>query len=336
MVERNDFDLITTWYGTFLCRDGAVLERYLVPTAREAIAERMTLRREGRVTLEEKAACAAHPGATVRSPDRRLEPLGVRVARVRWPELSAEALGFDTAAYHDLLLEKAIEDLDRSWDPALPLPEAFRALQDLESMANLLEERLEEWMATDRDPETSETPERRPGALALTASRENVRALVTAADSAHRALETALDAATEEKAPNLTSLLGPRLAAQLIAHAGGLERLARLPASTIQVLGAEKAFFEHLRRRAPPPRHGLLFLHPSIHGAPRSLRGKLARALAGKAAIAARLDREGTALRPDLKEAFEKRAAEVRQRAPPRRARGGRAEPDRGNSTSVR
>ncbi|MCI4345537.1 MAG: C/D box methylation guide ribonucleoprotein complex aNOP56 subunit, partial [Thermoplasmata archaeon] len=88
-------------------------------------------------------------------------------------------------------------------------------------------------------------------------------------------------------------------------------RLARLPASTGQVLGAEKAFFEHLRGRAPPPRHGLLFLHPKLHSAPRAQRGRLARALAGKVAIAARLDRGGAAVRPELKRAFEKRAEAI-------------------------
>ncbi|MCI4340676.1 MAG: ATP-binding protein, partial [Thermoplasmata archaeon] len=111
---------------------------------------------------------------------------------------------------------------------------------------------------------------------------------------------------------NISALLGPLLAARMLAQAGGLDRLARLPASTIQVLGAEKAFFEHLRGRAPPPRHGLLFLHPSIQGAPRRLRGKLARALAGKVAIAARIDREGGALRPELGASYDARAKAVK------------------------
>src|SRR5208283_3772568 len=91
--------------------------------------------------------------------------------------------------------------------------------------------------------------------------------------------ETSVSEALPRRAPNVSALLGPLLAARMLAQAGGLDRLARLPASTIQVLGAEKAFFEHLRGRAPPPKHGLLFLHPSIQGAPRRLRGKLARAL---------------------------------------------------------
>ncbi|MCI4348150.1 MAG: hypothetical protein L3J97_05995, partial [Thermoplasmata archaeon] len=90
-----------------------------------------------------------------------------------------------------------------------------------------------------------------------------------------------------------------------------------------QVLGAERAFFEHLRGRAPPPRHGLLFLHPDIQSASRRARGKLARALAGKVAIAARLDREGRPLRPDLVNSFKHRTEEVRSLGP-RRGPGAR------------
>jgi nucleolar protein 56 len=133
-------------------------------------------------------------------------------------------------------------------------------------------------------------------------------------------MESALTEAMPERAPNLTALLGPLLAARLISQAGSLQRLSELPASTIQVLGAERAFFEHLRGRAPPPRHGLLFLHPKLHSAPRLERGRLARALAGKVAIAARLDRAGRPLDPRLLAAFEGRATELDERRARRRS----------------
>ncbi len=90
--------------------------------------------------------------------------------------------------------------------------------------------------------------------------------------------------------PNLAYLVGPNLAARLLSHAGGLDKLAEMPASTIQVLGAEKALFAHLRRKVRPPKHGIIFLHPLVKNAPRQLRGKVARALATKIAIAARVD----------------------------------------------
>ena len=80
------------------------------------------------------------------------------------------------------------------------------------------------------------------------------------------------------------------------------------------VLGAERAFFEHLRGRAPPPRHGLLFLHPAIQSAPRGERGKLARALAGKVSIAARLDVAGAPIHPELAQAFDARRSVLKAR----------------------
>ena len=91
-------------------------------------------------------------------------------------------------------------------------------------------------------------------------------------------------------APNIRAVVGGTIGARLISKARGLEELARLPASTIQVLGAEKALFRALRTNARPPKHGLIYQHPEVRGAPRKLRGKIARSLSGKIAIAARVD----------------------------------------------
>src|SRR4029453_7365969 len=77
---------------------------------------------------------------------------------------------------------------------------------------------------------------------------------------------------------------------RLISKAGSLRRLAFSSASTIQILGAEKALFRALKSGARPPKHGLLFQHPMVHSAPKWQRGKIARAVASKVAIAARID----------------------------------------------
>jgi nucleolar protein 56 len=94
----------------------------------------------------------------------------------------------------------------------------------------------------------------------------------------------------EEIAANVAYLAGPVLGAKLIQKAGSLRRMAMMPSSTIQVLGAEKAMFRALKTDAKPPKHGLLFQHPYVHGAPRGRRGNRARSLAAKIAIAARAD----------------------------------------------
>jgi nucleolar protein 56 len=113
-------------------------------------------------------------------------------------------------------------------------------------------------------------------------------------------------------APNTTDVAGATIGARLIAKAGGLDRLARLPASTIQVLGAEKALFRALRTGARPPKHGILFQHDAVHMAPKWQRGKIARALANKIAIAARVDYYRGEKEGGLTSTLEKRLDEIR------------------------
>ncbi|MGC8816360.1 MAG: C/D box methylation guide ribonucleoprotein complex aNOP56 subunit [Candidatus Hadarchaeum sp.] len=99
-----------------------------------------------------------------------------------------------------------------------------------------------------------------------------------------------IDGLMAQIAPNLRAVVGSAIGARLIAIAGGLQELSRMPASTIQVLGAEKALFRALKRKGSPPKHGVIFQYPEVRGSPKKLRGKIARALAGKVAIAARVD----------------------------------------------
>jgi nucleolar protein 56 len=109
--------------------------------------------------------------------------------------------------------------------------------------------------------------------------------------------------------------------------------LAKLPASTIQVLGAEKALFRSIRTGARPPKHGIIFQHPSIHQAPPWQRGKIARAFAGKIAIAARMDAyTGVERSAKLKSDLSERIAEIRERYKKPRPK----EPFRGSSRRKR
>lgn len=113
---------------------------------------------------------------------------------------------------------------------------------------------------------------------------------VIAQSDLRRVLADHIEVAMETVAPNVKELLTASVGARIIAKAGSLARLATLPASTIQVLGAEKALFRALKTGARPPKHGILFQHPLIHSAPKWQRGKIARAIASKVAIAARID----------------------------------------------
>jgi len=103
-------------------------------------------------------------------------------------------------------------------------------------------------------------------------------------------LEAHITSVSREVAPNLSEVAGPVLAAKLIEKAGGLRRLAMMPSSTVQLLGAEKALFRAKKTGSRPPKHGLVFQHPYVHSKPRKLRGRSARVLASKLSIAARAD----------------------------------------------
>jgi nucleolar protein 56 len=132
-----------------------------------------------------------------------------------------------------------------------------------------------------------------------------------------------IDDAMKDVAPNIRELTGSLLGARLIALAGSLMKLALMPASTIQVLGAEKALFRALRGKGKPPKHGVIFQHPEIFRSPRWQRGKIARALAAKLAIAAKADAfTGNFIAPRLKEEFMRRVQEVKTiyaKPPPRK-----------------
>ncbi|MEK6827774.1 MAG: hypothetical protein AABX78_00330 [Nanoarchaeota archaeon] len=94
----------------------------------------------------------------------------------------------------------------------------------------------------------------------------------------------------DELCPNTKAVCGVLVGAKLIEHAGSLKKLSEMPASTIQILGAEKALFRHMKTGAKPPRHGIIVHHPLIAKAPDRMHGKIARTLADKIAIASKVD----------------------------------------------
>merc|ERR1712228_362056 len=94
-------------------------------------------------------------------------------------------------------------------------------------------------------------------------------------------------------APNLATLIGDVVGARLVAHAGSLMNLAKAPASTVQILGAEKALFRALKNKSDTPKYGLIY-HASLVGqASAKDKGKISRVLAAKTALAVRMDALG-------------------------------------------
>ena len=156
-----------------------------------------------------------------------------------------------------------------------------------------------------------------------------------------RNLEEHVKHEMEAVAPNLSAILGTAVGARILARAGSVKRLASLPASTIQVIGAERALFRSLKTGSQPPKHGLLFQHAMVHAAPRWQRGKIARAIAAKAVIAARVDVYGEGINHTLLEKLNVRVDEIgkkyekpterKSRPQPLRHDGFRGGPKRGD-----
>ena len=149
-------------------------------------------------------------------------------------------------------------------------------------------------------------------------------------------LEVYIDHKMESIAPNLRDLLGATLGAKLIAHIGSIKRLATYPASVIQIMGAEKAIFRHLKTGERPPKHGLIFQHPSVRGAKWWNRGKVARNLALKITLAVRKDVFSGEYDPTIAEEYLKKVEQIEKENPfpkktsQKRARERKAEKDKG------
>jgi len=101
-------------------------------------------------------------------------------------------------------------------------------------------------------------------------------------------------------APNLTVLVGELVGARLIAHAGTLMNLAKHPASTVQILGAEKALFKALKTKHDTPKYGLIYHAQLVGQSGTKLKGKVSRMLAAKASLACRVDALGEETNTDL------------------------------------
>ena len=231
-----------------------------------------------------------------------------------WPSRAVES-GFSTdedeyyGILHDVTMtatREAVQEREQSDDQQLK--HSVRAMDDCLRVANELAERVAEWAGSTR--ETVGTGVDYARELAAEGDdgddggeREPVVALarrVRDVDDEADALRRHVERTAPEVAPNLAAMAGPVLAARLIALAGGLEALARKPAGTVQVLGAEEALFAHLRGRAPSPKHGVIYAHEAVRGTRPDDRGSAARALAGKLAIAARVDHYSGERKPEL------------------------------------
>ena len=185
--------------------------------------------------------------------------------------------------YYQTLRKTAIQVMEEVTKSELKKEDKYivtlvKTLEDIDEAINMLKERLKDLEGI-KENYLTELFENKIGEL----------------KELRRKVDLEIDSTTSKLAPNLSEIAGSKIAAKLIERTGGLEKLMKMPASKIQLIGAEKSLYKALARlrkgkKAKIPKHGVIFLHPFVRSLPKSKRGKMARFLAAKIAIAAKID----------------------------------------------
>ncbi len=210
--------------------------------------------------------------------------------------------------------------------------QSSNALEDLKHIENLLLERFTEWYRLHYPESRASHKEllsyvikygRRENfpdferSIGIDISEEDEKIILDYAGMIQKVIdqrkkkEEYLRKRVPEILTNLSSVVDPLLAVRLVAAAGSLEKLAKMPSSTVQLIGAEKALFRHLKKKGKAPKYGILFNDTRISGAPESKRGKIARIISAKLAVAARIDYYSKRLDERLKKDIENELTKV-------------------------
>lgn len=267
--------LITKWFGTFLCDKNGIKDKILFPKDEKEISKRLLKIEKKEILSEEKKITKE---ADVIVNEKRLEKIGkydpsdIFFKKI---EIKPEDFDFSEKILHKASLLLAKQNVDEKLaSEDLQVIQMVNALDELIQTSNLLSERLERWSV-------------------IPTSEEKIQPLQNAFNVVNteiKTIEKQIEMDMKKIAPNTSKIAGPLISARLLSYAGGLEKFAMLPASTIQILGAEKALFRFKKEGGKPPKHGVIFQNPLINKAPHKVRGKIARVIATKIAIAAKAD----------------------------------------------
>ncbi|MDW7727843.1 MAG: rRNA biogenesis protein [Candidatus Methanoperedens sp.] len=221
---------------------------------------------------------------------------------------------------HELNIELVKKQMALAVTPDRQVIAAVEALDDINETTNILSERLKEWYMLNHGETRLRGVELANHILNTEYACGGQESISSFASSliglyeTRSSIEKSLKDNMEALAPNLTNIAGYILGARLLSIAGSLEKLASMPSSTVQVLGANNALFKHLKGKAPSPKHGVIFRHPFINSAPKKLRGKIARAVASKISIAVRYDCYSGQLRKEFEGELEAKVTGIRKK----------------------
>jgi nucleolar protein 56 len=267
--------LITKWFGIFLCDKNGIRKKILFPKDPEKIADILLKIDENKVLPEERLLSK---DVNIIINEKRLKRIGnYKPDDTFFKKKNINPEKFDFS--HDLLQKTSlilaeIKVKQKLKSKDLQIIQMVNALDDLIQTSNLLTERLNCWSVIP-------TPKYKikPFQKILSVIKNEIKRL-----------ENQIENDVEKLAKNTSKIIGPLISARLISLAGGMERLAYMPASTIQLLGAEKALFRFKKEGGKPPKHGIIFQHPLINKSPKANRGKIARVIATKISIAIKAD----------------------------------------------
>jgi len=288
---------IHLWFGDFKIEGGTLVDSAIVKKNVTAILKRI----KSRDALDLDKNCRnLFRNIAISSGFVTSEPEYIKILREATLELARQQV-VEAESKKDQQIIQFVESID-----------------DMDESINLLSERLHEWQGLKFKHLKGEELE---GAII---SSEEIRRETPASDFAlmvttlretRQHIADHISSEMESFAPNLTHVAGALLGARLMSKAGGLNNLAKMPSSTVQVIGASKALFRHLRYGTKPPKHGIIYQHPLVNRSHASQRGKIARAVASKISIAARLDNFSRNLNPELLEDLEKKVEKIKKRS---------------------
>jgi nucleolar protein 56 len=266
--------LITRWFGTFVFDDKKLKSFLLFPnTSKELIPIIRSLYNGNVLPQEEELSSKSMIVFEKRlSSNGRYKPIDTFVDM---EELLPEKYGFSYELLHQAMRYVCKEKIENELcKKDHQIVQMVKAVDELIQSANLLQERISYWNI-------------------YSPNSNNIEHFQEVHDHIQKEVDRLQTVIKDEMtllARNLSNLIGPLLAARLLSIAGTMERLALLPASAVQILGAEKAFFRFKKEGGKPPKHGVIYQHQLINNSPRKFRGQIARLISLKIILAARAD----------------------------------------------
>jgi len=268
--------LITKWFGIFLCDKKGIVDKIIFPKEFKVISKKIQKTLKNEILPEEKKIIKNVRNIIVC--ETRLKKLGdykpFDPFFIQF-DIKAKDYNFSNELFNKAVVLTTRNRVDRKLESEdLQIIQMVNTLDDFVQTSNLLHERIESWSV-------------------LPTPKEKIQPLRNAYSTINneiKSLESQIEKDMKRIAPNITNIVGPLIGARLISHSNGIIKLATMPASTIQILGAEKALFRYKKEGGKPPKHGVIFQHSIINRTPREYRGKIARTFASKIAIAAKAD----------------------------------------------